>query len=112
MKKHITTIAAIATALISAGHAFAADDLFETRTVRVTFVDLDLSREGGRAALDARIRMAVSHVCPLENNADLDQVARSAKCRDAALAGARQQLVAIYASREFAVASVAVHAPR
>lgn len=110
------TITAIASALvvasaIAAPAAYAQDDTPLKATV--SYADLDLSRDSGRAALERRVEMAVGRVCPARPMpSELAKMHAYRECRDQAWAGAKAQLAQIYDGRAFAQASVTVAAGR
>ena len=105
--KTITTLAAALVATFTAAPALAQDASF--RSVAVSYADLDLGSEAGRATFDNRLRQAVREVCGSASSADLrgqnrvdacreDLTARAAQQRDIALAG-RQTAIVIAARR-------------
>ena len=104
-----TILAISAAAMIAglAGHAAAQDA--GPRSVNVSYADLDLTRDSGRAALERRISNAVTQVCaPQPASIDLTQMHYYEKCRTAAAGSARQQLAQLYDGRALAQASIKV----
>jgi len=64
----------------------------ETRTVTVSYADVDLGSAAGNAALDRRIRVAAARVCgPM----DLQFRAQVAACRRDAIAQAKTTLASL-----------------
>lgn len=59
--------------------------------VAVSYQDLNLASDAGRAALDARIERAASEVCGTAQRGELRIASEVAACRQAALAGAQRQ---------------------
>lgn len=91
-----------ATALITCA---AAPALAQTESpapeVRVGYVDLDLTRPAGRAALEQRVSAAINLVCPqLTTPFVLPEQSRRAECRRAAWASAKRQLERLYAQNK------------
>ena len=110
MKTFVATAAAVA--VLIAGQA-AAQPGAEPLSQRVSYADLDLSSATGRAALERRIKQAVSRVCPGKPHiAQLKENNIHRACLDTAWSGARQQMAAIYDGRAFAQASIEVRGAR
>jgi UrcA family protein len=108
MKTFLAIASAAALVALGAGPA-AAQDSVQVRTAVVSYADLDLKSEGGRKALDRRIRQAVDRVCPARPHISQLQLNKVyTACRDFAWTGARQQLAAIYGGQVLADASVLV----
>ena len=84
----------------AAGPSLAESPATDVPTVAVPYGDLDLSREGGRAALDGRIRAAVRTVCRPIGLGPLESIARH-RCERRVLAAAREDaaLAALAQSR-------------
>jgi UrcA family protein len=81
----------------------------EPLSAKVSYADLDLSRANGRQALERRVDIAVGRVCPsrpLPNELRKQHTYRT--CRATAWTGARQQLAAIYSSRQLAQQGVQI----
>jgi UrcA family protein len=109
--KTAIAIAALFVASISAPGAYAQDDAAPTASV--SYADLDLSRESGRAALEHRIDLAVGKVCPGRPlPVEISKMNGYRTCRTQAWDGARQQLAKIYTGRLYADAQVQVVAGR
>jgi UrcA family protein len=106
--KSIIAMTSAALFALSAGQAFAQSDVGPNKT-SVSYADLDLSRANGRVVLERRVAQAVDRVCPerpLPNELRKQQTYRA--CREAAWAGARQQLATIYSGKQFAEAAVQI----
>ncbi|HWA62509.1 MAG TPA: UrcA family protein [Caulobacteraceae bacterium] len=76
-------------------------------SVRVSYADLDLSHDRGRATLERRIDTAVSRICgdrPMD--VELGRLVAWSGCRDTAWNGARRQLAGLYAGRGLAQAQI------
>ncbi len=65
---------------------------FQERSVTVRFDDLDLSREAGQQALEARLEMATRKVCRLDNRRSARQRMLMQRCEQQAMSGAMAQL--------------------
>jgi len=78
--KTISILAALFATTLTAAPAFA-QVATPQRTVAVSFADLNLRSEDGRAALDSRIRSAIREVCGNPSPADLRGQNRAADCR-------------------------------
>ena len=99
MTKTALILAAIVATSSSAAFAQPAESV---RTARVSYADLDLSREAGRATLEARITRTVSRLCAMPSGSDLDAAVRHRACRRAAWSGVRPQLAEIYGGARYA----------
>jgi UrcA family protein len=64
--------------------------------LKVSFADLDLSSEAGRAALNSRIQIAATAVCGGSpgGRVSLQEIARFRSCRDQAIAGSSSLVTA------------------
>lgn len=97
MKK--IAVAALA-ALLFAGTAQAEET--ETVTVVVTYDDLDLTTEAGKAALDSRIDAAVEKVCAKPTTIrDLKAMDAWTECRESAASSAFEQVGAADVATEY-----------
>jgi UrcA family protein len=106
--KTLTAIASAAVLALVAGAA-AAQEPVEIRSAVVSYADLDLRSEGGRKALDRRVKQAVDRVCPKRPHITQLQMNKAyVACKDHAWDGARQQLAAIYGGKVLAEASIQV----
>ncbi len=105
--KTIIAITAAALALTLSGHA-SAQDSQDARSVMVSYADLDLGHDVGRATLERRVANAVRVVCPDSSGVDLKAVSLTETCRAKAWAGAKQQLAQIRDGRVFAQASLQI----
>ena len=105
------TIIAMTTAALltlAAGQA-AAQDAQAAPKASVSYADLDLSRPAGRSVLERRISVAIDRVCPsAAYPGELRDHLTARNCRQTALAGANQQLAAIYDGRKFADSAIRV----
>jgi UrcA family protein len=99
MSKTVLILAAVVTAF---GSAAIAQPTQQARSIHVSFADLDLTQNAGRATLEARVRVAVSRVCRLPSGTDLDAMNRYRACRKAAWSGVRPQLAAAYDGARYA----------
>jgi UrcA family protein len=104
----LAAIAVGAPAVLAPGAAAARADT-DVPTSTVSFADLDLGHASGRTVLERRIAAAVDRVCgerprPFE----LGREQAYSACRQAAWAGARRQLAAIYDGGPFARSAAAV----
>lgn len=97
--KTITTLAAALLATFTAAPALAQDAPI-ARSVAVSYADLDLGSESGRATFDNRLRQAVREVCGSASSADLRGQNRVDQCRDQLTAQAVQQRDIALASRQ------------
>lgn len=78
-------------------------------SMRVGYGDLDLSRAGGRAVLEQRIRLAIERVCPRRPSpAELRHYKLYRTCKEATWDGVQQQLAQIYGGRQLADSAVRV----
>jgi UrcA family protein len=111
MKIIVATVAAALLAT-SASHAFAQSTPDADPSVSISYADLDLSTASGRAALQARINVAVDQVCPRSDIRKLEMRQYEQACRSKALAGAEQQLAGVYAHGQMAQASIHVSSRR
>lgn len=92
-----------AAAIMAYGPAALAQPADPPSSIHVSFADLDLTHEAGRATLEARVSRAVSRVCPMATSSyDLESMARHRACRRSAWSGARPQLTALYGDARFA----------
>ena len=100
--KTITTLGAALLATLTAAPALAQEA--NVRSVAVSYADLDLGSEAGRATFDSRLRQAVRELCGTASSADLrgqnqvdacreELTARAAQQRDIALAGRQTGIV-------------------
>ena len=110
MSKYISLSGAMAiaalftTTLVTGVHA---QDDNDAPSVRVSYADLDLSKDSGRATLQARVNHAIGVVCGSQPAlADLDQGAYWNNCRETARKGAVRQLAELYRGQRLAVQSV------
>jgi UrcA family protein len=109
--KTAIAIAALLVASISAPGAYAQDS--GPLKASVSYADLDLSRQSGRAALEHRIDLAVGKVCPGRPlPVELGKMNDHRACQTQAWDGARRQLAKIYTGRLYADAQVQVIAGR
>jgi UrcA family protein len=100
---------ASAAALLCGAPLAQAQGFSEPATVRVGYGDLDLSRAGGRAALELRIRQAIERVCPRRPlPSELGHYRLYRECKAATWDGVRPQLAQIYDGRRLADAAVSV----
>lgn len=93
---------AIAAVIAASSSAAVAQPVAASRTVHVSFADLDLSQAAGRAALEHRVSHAVMRVCPLPYGGDTRAMSAHRVCRVAAWSGARKQLAAVYGETRYA----------
>ena len=89
MLKIIATVALLATT----APAFAQPE-GTTRTVHVSYADLDLSRAAGVKQLDRRLRIALANVCPARDGATPFAVLQCRKAASVALASQRTAAIA------------------
>ena len=82
----------LATAGVAAP-AFAQDD---TRSITVSYDDLNLSSERGRERLTTRVKMAVRKVCGLPGRATLRERAAENACKVQAMSDAETKLAALF----------------
>jgi len=75
-----TTIILAALAILGATPALAQD--VPTRSIAISYSDLDLGSAAGRDALDGRIRQAIRQVCGTASPADLRGQNRVDDCRE------------------------------
>jgi UrcA family protein len=95
--KHFIAITSLALALIAFGTAVHAQDTDDPPSVRVSYADLDLSSQSGRATLNSRVSRAVDMVCGERPSlSDLWQTAVYDHCRSTARSGANRQLSELY----------------
>ncbi len=99
--KTITTLAAALLATFTAAPALAQDA--NVRSVAVSYADLDLGSEAGRATFDNRLRQAVREVCGVASSADLRGQNRVDECREDLTAHAAQQREIAIAGRQAAI---------
>ncbi|MFL5296936.1 MAG: UrcA family protein [Phenylobacterium sp.] len=105
--KSIIAITAAALVTLTAGHAAAQTDAPLKATV--SYADLDLSRAGGREALEHRVQAAITRVCADEPSpVDLTRTRIYRMCREQAWAGAKQQLAAVFGGAKFAEATIQI----
>lgn len=112
--RHITGIAlAIAGSLLStasAGYAGPGRDMVQhnadgTRSVRVSYADLNLATQAGRAALDGRLDRAYKMVCSTPHRGPMDRYDRG--CRRTAVASVQLNVaraIGIHTGRQLALA--------
>ena len=93
MLKIILTAALFATAAATAAPALAQPE-GTTRTVHVTYADLDLSRTADVKLFDRRLRVALRSVCPGSAGATPIAVLQCRKTAHAALADQRSTAIA------------------
>jgi UrcA family protein len=93
MNKLIDLASVAALALAVASPAMASEPGFQTEEVFVG--DLDLASEGGRKAMETRVRAAVKKVCPYQAGA---RIRETVQCR-------RETLVKVNGQMEAAVAA-------
>jgi UrcA family protein len=79
--KTITTLAALLAASLATAIAPAAAQQQPVRSVAVSYADLDLRSDAGRATLDHRLRIAIRDVCGQASSADLAGQNAVADCR-------------------------------
>ena len=84
----------VMTAASVASPAHAAD----AQSAKIHYRDLDLSTDGGAAALRQRIARAAANLCGPADGRTLDDQARAAACRNTAIATASPQMNAVIAS--------------
>ena len=101
---------ASAAALLFTAPLAQAQALFEDApTVRVGYGDLDISRAGGRAVLEQRIRQAIERVCPRRPSpAELGHYKLYRTCKEATWDGVQPQLAQIYGGRQLADSAVRI----
>ena len=73
-------------------YQFAPAHADETRSVRISYADLNLSSPAGQKALDARVRRAISEVCDSGLQDPLAWSSDVRRCREKARAGAHTQV--------------------
>lgn len=61
----------------------------------VSYADLDLASEAGRATLDRRVKIAVRSVCPAPMTQSLSDLRAAINCHRNALADAQTQIAGI-----------------
>lgn len=67
----------------------------QPRSAHISFSDLDLSREAGRATLTKRVRQATKDVCALEVPASLHAKRLERRCEMVAWDGAADRVAAV-----------------
>jgi UrcA family protein len=81
---------------------------FETRSIDVSYADLDVATPAGRAALERRIELAADRICTVRRALDLKSLRAADKCRLAAIADATAKVelavATAQASRQYASA--------
>ena len=88
--------AAAAIAVTSTGFAASANAQARTeRTATVSYADLDLTSEDGKATLQGRLKGAVRKVCGRYDSKNLVDVQDHGKCMDQASASAKRATVTI-----------------
>lgn len=90
--------AAAAIAVTSTGFAASANANAQARTERtatVSYADLDLASEDGKATLQGRLKGAVRKVCGSYDSKNLVDVQDHGKCMDQASASAKRATVTI-----------------
>lgn len=90
MRKSIVCLAALAASAMFAVPAAAEDTA--TASVAVSYADLDLTVAADAAKLDQRLDAAADDVCAKPDIRDLKAMATWQACKDAALAGAQEQI--------------------
>lgn len=103
--KNVTLISTLfAVSLASVSPALASDEITKTRNVR--YSDLDLASEGGKKALDQRIRRAAKAVCGGDvGRSDWPTFSATQKCRQIAIANTRPQVMLAMAKSSRRLAS-------
>jgi UrcA family protein len=91
-----TSALAIVAAAAIAGPAYAADA--DTQSTTIHYRDLDLTTDAGATALKQRINRAAANICSPAVGRALEELARFAACRNAAIASASPQMNAVIAS--------------
>jgi UrcA family protein len=85
----------------------------ETRTARVSYADLDLSRPAGLASLNRRIRWAASALCTSRGTKSLMEPRADRECVRTALADTAEEIDAVVekfqAERGDGIITVQVH---
>ena len=69
-----------------------------TNSVRVTYADLNLASDSGRAALNGRISGAARSVCEIEDSRELALASATDNCRSGAIAAAQPAVDAAVAA--------------
>ena len=87
MLKPVLAIAAVAVA--SALVVPTVSQAAESRSVRVSYADLNLASDRGQQSLQRRIKYAAVTVCEIEDSRELALAAATKGCRSAAIADAR-----------------------
>ncbi|WP_293361767.1 UrcA family protein [Phenylobacterium sp.] len=109
--KTFAAFASVAALLCTAPLAQAQAITEDTPTVRVGYGDLDLSRAGGRAVLEQRIRQAIDRVCPRRPMpSELSNFKAYRTCLAETWTGVQPQLAQIYNGRQLADSAVRVMA--
>ena len=94
MVRNIFATVLPALGLVICNPAHADQDDF-VRQVRVTYADLDLSREQDRKVLQRRVRAAITKVCA--GDGIVPWIVEVARCREAAYASTHRQMELAYA---------------
>jgi UrcA family protein len=97
--KTITTLTAAFVATFAAVPALA-QDVPNSRSLAVSYADLDLGSEAGRSTFDNRLRQAVRELCGIASAADLRGQNRVDACREELTARAASQRDIALASRQ------------
>ncbi len=82
--------AVLTTGLLVGTTAYAAPT--ETRSVTVSYADLDIARPADRAILERRIVVAADRICANPGERDIRSLMEARECRTAALADARPKV--------------------
>ena len=96
--KTITALGAALLATLTAAPGLAQDA--NVRSVAVSYADLDLRSEAGRATFDNRLRQAVRELCGTASPADLRGQNQVDACREQLSTRAAQQRDIALASRQ------------
>ena len=109
MKRALTivfTSALITTGVIKAAPALAQEPASEVNVSLVRTADLNLASRDGQRKLEQRLAQAAREVCGTASDVDVEGKNEVRKCRDEALAKAREQRDAALASRRDALIAV------
>lgn len=98
----LLALAAALTTSLLVGTTVSAGPFDESRTVRVSYADLDLTHPDGLTQLERRVETATDRVCASHGTLDLKSRMATRQCRDTALANAmgKVQLAALKASSQ------------
>ncbi len=97
MDGKMTKLLCTAAALIFAASPLAAAMPEAAPVLRVSYADLKLTTVAGQAALERRVRGAVSRFCHVEDRVPLTQRMAASRCRRDALTRGRAQIAAAIA---------------